>query len=272
MARTKIELERHPPRLADADQGKHMARADYKQRLDALQLRMLELQQVYFHQQRRAIVVFEGFDAAGKGNAIQRLTENLDPRGYKVWPIGPPAAAEQAKHYLYRFWERLPAPGTLAVFDRSWYGRVLVERVEGLVPKASWQRAFDEINEFERLLTDDGVRIIKLFLAITREEQRERFAHRVQDPMKRWKLTAEDLRNRARWDDYEKAVDGMMAHTSTVAVPWTLIAANDKRHARIAVLERVTEVLSAGVDTSTPALDPEVRTMALELLGIPIPP
>jgi polyphosphate kinase 2 (PPK2 family) len=271
MARTEIRLVRNPPRLADADLSLRLARDEYQKRKDRLQLRMLQLQQAYFHQQRRGIVVLEGFDAAGKGSAIQRMTETLDPRGYKVWPIGAPGAAEQGKHYLYRFWERLPAPGSLAIFDRSWYGRVLVERVEGLVDKPVWKRAYDEINEFERLLVDDGVRIVKLFFTISKDEQGKRFAKRVQDPLKRWKLTAEDLRNRARWDDYEKAADDMLARTSTVAVPWTVIPANDKRFARVEALKVVAKALGDGIDLSTPLLDPKVRTMALELLGIPIP-
>src|SRR5262245_50449560 len=131
---------------------------------EELEIRMLEIQQAYHRQGQRAILAFEGTDAAGKGGTIKRLVEKLDPRGIKVWPIGPPSADEHGRHYLYRFWARLPEPGTIAIFDRSWYGRVLVERIDGLTPKPAWKRAYREINEFERMLTDDGVRVVKLFL------------------------------------------------------------------------------------------------------------
>ncbi|MBI3706851.1 MAG: polyphosphate kinase, partial [Proteobacteria bacterium] len=147
----------------------------YERRLETLQMKMLSIQQAYFHERRRGIVVVEGWDAAGKGGMIRRLTEKLDPRGIRVWPIGAPEPSEQGRHYLYRFWARLPEPGTLVVFDRSWYGRVLVERVEGFAPKAAWRRAYEEINEFERWLIDDGVRLVKVFLHITAAEQVRRF-------------------------------------------------------------------------------------------------
>src|SRR3546814_723492 len=140
----------------------------------------------------------------------------MDPRACRVWPIGAPTDREQGKHYLFRFWQRLPDPGTIAIFDRSWYGRVLVERVEGLAPEADWRRAYDEINAFERMLRDDGVRIAKIFLHITADEQLDRFKARLDNPFKRWKLSYEDFRNRRRWRDYEQAIEDMRSeeHTS----------------------------------------------------------
>ena len=169
------------------------AAAAQNEKMAKLQLEMLRIQQGVWHQKKRAIVVFEGFDAAGKGGAIQRLTEKLDPRGFQVHPIGPPNPGEQQKHWLYRFWKCLPATGTLAIFDRSWYGRVLVERVEHLIGKPQWKRAYHEIREFERMLTDDGIDLIKVFIAISKAEQLRRFEKRLEDPYKLWKLTMADI-------------------------------------------------------------------------------
>lgn len=244
------------------------SRAEYDRRLAKLQTRLLHIQQTYWHERRRAVIVFEGWDAAGKGGCIRRLTEPLDPRGFHVWPIGAPSAEDQGKHYLYRFWTKLPARGTLAIFDRSWYGRVLVERVEGFAAKDEWKRAYDEIVQFERLLTDDGVRIIKLFLHIDKEEQLNRFRERLTNPYKRWKLTEEDLRNRARWPDYVKALEQAFAHTSTEAAPWHAVPANSKWFARIRTLEIVIAALERGVDIGPPPLDLNVAKAAAELLGI----
>lgn len=241
---------------------------EYDRRLGKLQKELLRIQQTYWHEKRRAIIVFEGWDAGGKGGAIRRMTEPLDPRGFHVWPISSPTAEEQGKHYLYRFWTKLPAAGTFAIFDRSWYGRVLVERVEKLAAKDQWKRAYDEIVEFERLLTDDGVRIVKLFLHITPEEQLERFRERLNNPYKRWKLTEEDLRNRARWDDYVKAIEAMFDRTSTPTAPWNAIPANSKWFGRLRVLETVTKALRAGVDISPPPINGNVAKIAAEVLGV----
>jgi AMP-polyphosphate phosphotransferase len=242
-------------------------KAAYERELEALQLKLLSIQQAYFHVGRRGIVVVEGWDAAGKGGLIRRLTERLDPRGIKVWPIGPPAASEQGRHYLYRFWTRLPEPGTLAVFDRSWYGRVLVERVNGLIDRAAWQRAYREINAFEAMLTDDGVRLVKLFLHITPEEQIERFAERLNSPYKRWKLTEADLHAHLNWDAYVEAAEAMFARTSTKAAPWTVIAANQKWVARLRGLSVIAATLGRGIDLRPPAVDAKLRRAALRLLG-----
>lgn len=256
------------PHLSGLDMTGHRIadKAAYQKELEKLQETVLHVQQAYWHSKRRAIIVFEGWDAAGKGGAIRRLTENLDPRGAHVWPIAAPTPEEQGRHYLWRFWQRLPPPGTFAIFDRSWYGRVLVERIEGFAKAHEWRRAYDEINEFERQLTDDGVRIIKLFLHITPEEQLERFRERLNNPYKRWKLTTEDLRNRDRRPEYEQAIDDMFARTSTDNAPWVAVPANAKWYARVEVLRQVVAHLAAGVDISPPKLDPAVKAATEKLL------
>ncbi|MCK6451519.1 MAG: polyphosphate kinase [Alphaproteobacteria bacterium] len=235
--------------------------------LAALQIRMLQIQQAYRRDKRRAVLVFEGTDAAGKGGAIRRLTEKLDPRGIKVWPVGPPTPEEQGRHYLYRFWLHLPEPGQIAVFDRSWYGRVLVEKVEKLTPKAACERAYDEINAFERMLTDDGARVVKLFLEIDRREQLKRFRERALVPYKRWKLNEADIRAHGLWNEYRKAQHEMLRRTSTRAAPWHAVDANDKTRARLEVLRIVTDALSKGVELASPALDPGLRAGFEKLLG-----
>ncbi|MBI3452604.1 MAG: polyphosphate kinase, partial [Rhodospirillales bacterium] len=211
--------------------------------------------------------VVEGWDAAGKGGMIRRLVEPLDPRGVKVWSIGPPDAHEEGRHYLHRFWAKLPAPGTLAIFDRSWYGRVLVERVEGLADKRVWRRAYDEINAFEKMLTDDGVRIVKLFLHITRDEQLRRFAERLGNPYKRWKLTAADLRAHERWDDYVDAAHDMLDRTSTAHAPWTAIAGNQKWYGRVEALRCIVGALARGMKLKPPPIDPKLSKAALRQLA-----
>ena len=190
------------------------------------------------------MIVLEGWDAAGKGGVIRRMHWPLDPRGLKVWPISAPTPEELDHHYLYRFWTRLPKSGQLVIFDRSWYGRVLVERIEGYATKTEWQRAYAEINEFERMLGDDGVRLVKIFLHITPEEQLARFRARFNDPLKRWKLSVEDLRNRARWADYEVAIEEMFQRTSTVRRPWIVIPGNSKPYARLAAIDAIVKRLS----------------------------
>lgn len=257
-----------PIRLADLPMPSAPDPEACRKRLKKLQKELVHIQQTYFHERRRAILVFEGWDAAGKGGAIRRVTRRLDPRGVHVWPIGAPAPAEQGRHYLWRFWQRLPEPGSFAIFDRSWYGRVLVERVEGLASPAEWRRACDEINEFERLLVDDGVRIVKLFLHITPEEQLERFRKRLIDPYKRWKQSEEDLRNRTRWRDYEAAIEEMFDRTSTTLAPWHATAANSKDYARMRVLEVINDRLSAGLVIEPPVLAPEVQRSAFAMLGL----
>jgi polyphosphate kinase 2 (PPK2 family) len=235
-----------PPRLSDADLSLSMPDKDtYETELKRLQLDLLRLQQTYWHARKRAVIAFEGWDAAGKGGAIRRLTEKIDPRGVHVWPIGAPTAEEQGRHYLYRFWQRLPDPGTWAIFDRTWYGRVLVERVEGFAKKHAWQRAYREIDEFERMLVDDGVPVVKIFLHISKKEQLKRFRERENDPYKHWKIGPDDWRNRKKWNAYAKAIDEMFERTSTPHAPWTLVAGEHKWWARIAVCRAVVDALGA---------------------------
>jgi PPK2 family polyphosphate:nucleotide phosphotransferase len=251
-----------------ATDGELPDKAAYKKRLHRLQLEMLQIQLAYRRERRRGVVVIEGGDAAGKGGAIKRLVKTLDPRGYKVYSIGRPNPDDQARHYLYRFWQRLPEPGSIVVFDRSWYGRVLVERVEGLAAPEAWGRAYDEINEFERMLVDDGIRLAKVFLHVSKDEQLRRFRARLKAPDKRWKMTPEDMRNRAHWDEYMAAYDDMFGRTSTRHARWQAIAADDKRFARVAVAKAVTDVLAKDVDLASPAVPPEFVKAALDHFGM----
>lgn len=212
----------------------------FEDETEELQHKMVRIQQGIWHRKGRAIVVFEGFDAAGKGGTIRTLTKDLDPRGVRVYPIGPPEAAEHERHWLYRFWQKIPKAGSIAIFDRSWYGRVLVEKVEKLITPQACARAYQEINQFEKTLMDDGIELVKIFLAISKEEQLRRFEDRLKDPYKQWKLTEDDLRARKKWPQYVQAVNKMIEHTSTKLAPWHVIASDAKPFARKEVLEQVT--------------------------------
>lgn len=236
------------PRLDRLDMGLLLDKLDYKRRLKAVQKTFVRIQQAYLDTGDSAVVVFEGWDAAGKGGTIRRMSTVMDPRGFKVWPISAPSEVDKQRHYMARFWEKLPAKGGIAVFDRSWYGRVLVERVEGYARDDEWRRAYDEIVAFERSLTDDGIRVAKVFLYITAEEQFVRFRDRMEDPLKRWKLSYEDFRNRDKWYEYEDAANDMLARTGADSAPWVLVPANDKRYARVTALEAIAERLSSGID------------------------
>lgn len=265
----RTDKESEHPRLAELrEPHPKLSKQQYRRRLAKLQLELLSLQQHYAQSGARGVLVFQGFDAAGKGGAIRRLVEKLDPRTVRVHAIGAPGLEEKSQHYLQRFWSRLPKPGTLTIFDRSWYGRVLVERVEGLVPKQRWQAAYEEINAFESMLRDDGIRLAKVFLAISKEEQRGRFIERLDDPFKRWKLTKEDLRNRKKWPAYVRAVEEMFTATHTPHAPWRLIPANDKWHARVEALAWCRDVLSQGLEIEAPLeLDPRFEAALRRELG-----
>jgi polyphosphate kinase 2 (PPK2 family) len=255
-------------KLAELDLERRLAdEASYLRKLRKLQLAMLELEEIYRVERRRVIIALEGWDASGKSGAIQRLIEKLDPRWVQVWPIGRPSPEEQGRHYLWRFWQRLPPPGQIAIFDRTWYGRVLVERVEGLARPKEWRRAYDEINAFERMLVDDGVRLVKLFLHISDAEQLRRFRERITTPTKHWKVNAEDIRNRAHRRDYLSALDDMFALTSTAEAPWHVVPAEYKWFARVAVAKTVIKTLGKGITPGPPALAPEVVKAAVEILG-----
>jgi polyphosphate kinase 2 (PPK2 family) len=192
-----------------------------------------------YEQRVPVVIVYEGVDAGGKGGNIRRLVAEMDPRGYEVVPIGAPTPQELAHHYLWRFWKRLPKDGHFAIFDRSWYGRVLVERVEGFCEPEEWQRAYQEINEFEKTLRDHGTAIFKFWLHIDQDEQLNRFRRRQDRPDKRWKITEEDWRNREKWDQNLHAAADMIRRTNTEHAPWTIIESNDKRYARVKALRTV---------------------------------
>jgi polyphosphate kinase 2 (PPK2 family) len=226
-------------RFKDLDNKQTLARPEYKTRLSELQEEIRLLSHDAADRQRSIIVVLEGWDAAGKGGVIRRLTAELDPRLFRVNSIAAPNDMERKHHYLWRFWTRLPDAGYLAIFDRSWYGRVLVERVEGFAAQEEWSRSFQEINDFEKDLVREGAILCKYWLHITKEEQHERFMGRQNDPLKRWKLTEEDWRNRDKWDLYEKAAEEMFLRTGTTDCPWALVPGNDKYFARVFLLENL---------------------------------
>jgi AMP-polyphosphate phosphotransferase len=257
-----------PARLADADLSASLEKKAYRSALKYLQRSLTAIQQTYLFSGDKAVIVFEGWDAAGKGGTIRRMSAALDPRSFKVWPIGAPRAYYLNRHYLLRFMDRLPPKGAISVFDRSWYGRVLVERVEGLTPEARWRSAYGEIGAFEQMLLEDGTRLVKLFFHITPDVQLARFEERLCDPMKRWKLTYEDFRNRERWNDYAEAIDEMLVQTSTEAAPWHVIPANDKRFARIAALRHIVRALSAGIEIAPVLPDSNVLDEADRTLNV----
>lgn len=215
----------------------------YKKRLDELQDELFELQNRLYRSKTSVVIVYEGWDAAGKGGSIKRLTRGLDPRGYEVIPVGPPTKPEHDRHFLWRFWMSLPKNGHIAIYDRSWYGRVLVERIEGLCSEEQWKQAYDEINRFERSLSLYGMIIIKFWLHIDKETQLERFLERQNTPGKQWKITEADWRNREKWDEYEVCINEMLVRTNTEYAPWTVIASNDKKYARIMALQTVIDTI-----------------------------
>jgi polyphosphate kinase 2 (PPK2 family) len=248
--------------LSDYEKGAKFD-GDYSDALEALQKRLAHIQVAHIVHRRRALIVIEGWDASGKGGAIQRLTAKWDPRAFQVWPIAAPTEEEKARHFLWRFWTKLPAAGEIAIFDRSWYGRVLVERVEGFAGEAEWRRAFDEINEFEAQQCFDGATVVKLFFHVTRKVQDQRLKARLDHPWKRWKVGKEDFRNRARRDDYLAATAEMFERTDTRWAPWTAIDGNDKKAARIAALTAIADSLEAGVPMDPPEASPEIEALAL---------
>ncbi|MBD8613319.1 polyphosphate:AMP phosphotransferase [Pseudomonas putida] len=231
--------------IGSLDLSKRLEKHDYEQQLIAEQARLAGLMRDKRMRRHALVAVFEGNDAAGKGGAIKRVAAALDPRQYHIVPIAAPTQDELAQPYLWRFWRQLPARGKFTVFDRSWYGRVLVERVEGFCSPADWLRAYGEINDFEEQLTDAGVVLVKFWLAIDEQTQLERFQEREQIPFKRFKITEDDWRNREKWGAYRDAVGDMVDRTSSEVAPWTLVEANDKRWARIKVLRTINDALEA---------------------------
>ena len=231
------------PKLSEVDLSVSMNDEEYKKELKKLQSRLSELHNIIYRKKIPVILCYEGWDAAGKGGNIRRVTYALDPRGFDVHPIASPLPHELNRHYLWRFWTKLPKTGHICIFDRTWYGRVMVERLEGFCTETEWKRAYNEINEFERMLTEWGAVVLKFWIHIDKDTQLERFNNRENTPEKQWKITEEDWRNREKWDDYEIVVDELLQKTSTKNAPWYIIESNDKKYARIKTLKIIVKAL-----------------------------
>jgi len=229
--------------LKELEKNKKITKKEYNQALIKYQLRLSFLQRELRKQKIPLILAFEGWDASGKGGVIKRVTEKIDPRGVKVYPIGAPTEDELKRNYLWRFWSRLPRQDEIVIFDRTWYGRVLVERIEGFATEEQWKRTYNEINGFEKILVNDNIILLKFFLHITKEEQLKRFKERLNDPLKCWKITDEDWRNREKWDLYKDTVEEMIKKTITKLCPWHLIDGINKHYARIKVMKIITNTL-----------------------------
>ncbi len=252
--------------LSDFEAGEKY-NGDYSDALKEVQRRLARVHSQHIIHGIRTILLFEGWDAAGKGGSIRRMAAEWDPRYFEVYPIGAPTREEKDRHFLWRFWKNLPGSREIAVFDRSWYGRVLVERVEGFCSGAEWGRGYDEINEFEAQQIDGGTNLIKLFFHVTQEEQDRRFGDRLDNPFKRWKITKDDFRNRSKRDEYLTAMQDMFKFTDTRWAPWTVIDGNNKKAARIAALTHVAETLEAVLPDNLPEADPDVVKMAEDAFG-----
>jgi AMP-polyphosphate phosphotransferase len=234
--------------LSRVDLTQKLSRENYEQQLPELQARLRELEHRIYTKRIGVVIGCEGWDAAGKGGQIRRLVSGLDPRGYDVHPISAPNSVERAHHYLWRFWTRIPKAGHIAIFDRTWYGRVLVERVEGFCTEEQWQRAYGEIAEFEQSLIRAGIVLVKFWFQIDTDTQLARFHDRQSQPDKQWKITEEDWRNRQRWSEYEKAVNDMLTFNDSKDCPYWIVPANDKLFARIFTLKRVIEAIEQGLN------------------------
>ncbi len=231
--------------LAQADLSRSCPKKEYQKKLKELQKKMELLHGELYRRRIPLVIGFEGWDAGGKGGAIKRLTERMDPRGFEVIPIASPSTLEKSHHYLWRFWKAMPKDGHIAIFDRTWYGRVMVERIEGFCTTREWQRAYKEIREMEKDLSDHGAIVLKFWMHIDKDEQARRFKERMENPQKQWKITDEDWRNREKWDLYESAVCEMIDQTSTDYAPWVIVEGNDKYYARLKVLETVVDAIEA---------------------------
>ena len=235
--------------LGKVDLSLSCGREEYERELKVLQNRIRELHGELYRRRIPVVLGFEGWDAGGKGGAIKRLTAKMDPRGYVVHPTASPNAVERQYHYLWRFWKDMPKAGHITIFDRTWYGRVMVERIEGFCTKSEWRRAYREINDMERTLTREGVIVLKFWMQIDKDEQERRFRERQENPEKQWKITEEDWRNREKWDQYEVAVNEMLIRTSTANAPWIVVEGNDKYYARLKVLRTVVEAIEERIKT-----------------------
>lgn len=240
--------------LSTIDLTKTLTKEEYIRDLIRYQLQLRALAYQLYVQKRPLLIVYEGWDAGGKGGNIKRITEKLDPRGYEVYPIAAPQGDDKTHHYLWRFWRRLKPPDEKQVlfFDRSWYGRVLVERLEGFCTEEEWKRAYREINQFERQLVDFGSILVKFWIHISKDEQLSRFQSRQETPYKAWKLTDEDWRNRQKWDAYEEAINDMLLKTSTLTAPWTIVEGDCKWYARVKTLRTLVDVLTEELNYTPP--------------------
>lgn len=246
-----------PSRLADIDLSRRVRGKDeYDAHLKELQLRLLTLEQNLRYADKSILIAFEGWDASGKGGVIKRLTQRLDPRGYKVYGITAPTEDEKRHNYLWRFWNRAPCRGEMVIFDRSWYGRVLVERVERFCTKPEWRRAYDEINAFESQLVADGTLVLKFWMHISHDEQLRRFEERAEDPFKSWKITPDDWRNREKRPLYEAAADDMFKQTDTKVCPWHIVPAEHKWYGRIEVMKTVVKEMEKVVGKDAASTPP----------------
>jgi polyphosphate:AMP phosphotransferase len=244
---TRRQVDSASSLLAHVDLTQKLTEAEYARELERLQARLSKLAWAAHRAGRSTVLLFEGWDAAGKGSAIRRVTQAIDPRLYRVVGVAAPTDEERAQHYLWRFWRHLPRAGHLTIFDRSWYGRVLVERVEGFASPAEWGRAYGEINAFEEQLADHGIVLGKFWVHLSPAEQLRRFRERQHVAYKHYKITEEDWRNRAKWPDYQRAVDDLVTHCSTEFAPWTLVAGNDKKFARVQILQTIVQRLEAAL-------------------------
>ena len=240
---------------------------DYKDALKAAQKRLAHVHFAHIIHKKRSIIVFEGWDAAGKGGVIRRMAAEWDPRYFEVYPVGAPTKEELERHFLWRFWRDLPRTRHISVFDRSWYGRVLVERVEGFATETEWRRGYDEINEFEAQQIDSGTSLIKIFLHTTQKTQDKRLTDRLNTPEKRWKVTEDDFRNRAKRTEYLDAYQEMFKNTDTRWAPWSVFDGNNKKAARIAIMNHIAERMEAAVPTDFPEIESELIKLAEDALG-----
>jgi polyphosphate kinase 2 (PPK2 family) len=250
--------------LEKVDLDKQVKKSEFKQVMPALRERIYNLEKLSWDAGLPVIVLFEGWDAAGKGTSIRALTESLDPRGFKLYPIRAARTYEKKRPWLWRFWTKIPARGEWAIFDRSWYGRVLVERVEKIIPESEWRRAYRDILDFERTITDDGYLIIKFFLHISKAEQKRRFETLIRDPLTAWQVAAEDWDHHRHYEQWNQAYEEMFENTESEWAPWTIVEATDRRYTQMKIYQTVVKALEGRLGPVAPPLEVAPETMDLE--------
>lgn len=246
--------------LDKIDLSKKLDKKEYKRVMPVLEDRLFEVQKASWDAEIPVVILFEGWDAAGKGSSVQKLTSPIDPRGYKLYPIRAARTFEKKYPWLWRFWQKTPARGEWAIFDRSWYGRVMVERVENLIPENEWRRAYRDITEFERTLADDGALIIKFFLHISKQEQKRRFESLTKDPLNAWHVSPEDWEHHRRYDDWLVAYEEALERTDTEWSPWTIVEATDRRHTWVKIFQTLTQVLAERLEISFEPIPKAIET------------